>query len=49
MFCCPKVSMSELMETLKGKLAIKLSKTYPEFKQKPYCEIIFGLDVTLLQ
>jgi REP element-mobilizing transposase RayT len=36
MFCYPKVSMLELMKTLKGKLAIKLYKTYPELKQKPY-------------
>src|SRR5664279_594190 len=32
----PKVSISELMGTLKGKLAIKLFKSYPELKQKPY-------------
>jgi len=32
----PKVSISELMGTLKGKLAIKLFKTYPKLKQKPY-------------
>jgi len=36
--CCvpPKVSISELMGTLKGKLAIKLFKSYPKLKQKPY-------------
>ena len=32
----PKVSVSELMGTLKGKLAIKLFKSYPKLKQKPY-------------
>jgi putative transposase len=32
----PKVSVSELMGVLKGKLAIKLFKTYPKLKQKPY-------------
>ena len=32
----PKVSVSELMGTLKGKLAIKLFKNYPQFKKKPY-------------
>ena len=32
----PKVSVSVLMGTLKGKLAIKLFKTYPKLKRKPY-------------
>ena len=32
----PKVSISELMGTLKGKLAIKLFKSYPQLKQKLY-------------
>jgi putative transposase len=32
----PKVSVSELMGLLKGKLAIKLFKSYPQLKQKPY-------------
>lgn len=37
----PKVSVSELMAvrrcgTLKGKLAIKLFKSYPQLKKKPY-------------
>ena len=32
----PKVSVSALMGTLKGKLAIKLFKSYPNLKQKPY-------------
>jgi putative transposase len=32
----PKVSVSVLMGVLKGKLAIKLFKTYPKMKQKPY-------------
>jgi putative transposase len=32
----PKISVSTLMGTLKGKLAIKLFKSYPRLKQKPY-------------
>ena len=32
----PKLSVSQLMGTLKGKLAIKLFKSYPELKKKPY-------------
>ena len=32
----PKVSVSEYMGVLKGKIAIKLFKTYPNLKQKPY-------------
>lgn len=32
----PKVSVSEFMGLLKGKLAIKLFKSYPKLKQKPY-------------
>jgi putative transposase len=32
----PKVSVSQLMGILKGKLAIKLFKSYPKMKQKPY-------------
>ena len=32
----PRVSVSELMGTVKGKLAIKLFKSYPKLKQKPY-------------
>lgn len=32
----PKVSVSLLMGTLKGKLAIKLFKSYPQLKKKPY-------------
>ena len=32
----PKVSVSEFMGFLKGKLAIKLFKSYPKMKQKPY-------------
>ena len=38
----PKVSVSVFMGTLKGKLAIKLFKTYPRLKQKPIWGIIFG-------
>ncbi|MEM6298092.1 MAG: IS200/IS605 family transposase [Bacteroidota bacterium] len=32
----PKLSISKLMGTLKGKIAIKLFKSYPSLKQKPY-------------
>lgn len=32
----PKVSVSEPVGTLKGKIAIKLFKTYPQLKLKPY-------------
>ena len=32
----PKVSISKLMGVLKGKLVIKLFKSYPELKKKPY-------------
>jgi putative transposase len=32
----PKVSISKLMGILKGKLAIKLFKSYPKLKEKPY-------------
>jgi len=32
----PKVSISKMMGILKGKLAIKLFKSYPKMKQKPY-------------
>ena len=31
-----KVSVSEMLGTLKGKLAIKIFKSYPKLKQKPY-------------
>jgi putative transposase len=32
----PKVSVSELVGTIKGKVAIKLFKSYPALKKKPY-------------
>ncbi len=32
----PKISISEYMGVLKGKMAIKLFKTYPNLKQKSY-------------
>jgi len=32
----PKVSISYLMGVLKGKIAIKLFKSYPQLKKKPY-------------
>ncbi len=32
----PMVSVSDLLGILKGKLAIKIFKSYPHLKQKPY-------------
>lgn len=32
----PKISVSQLLGVLKGKLAIKLFKSYPALKKKPY-------------
>jgi len=32
----PRVSVSEYMGIIKGKLAIKLFKSYPQLKKKPY-------------
>ena len=32
----PKVSVSKFLGLLKGKLAIKLFKSYPKFRKKPY-------------
>ena len=32
----PKLSISSMMGMLKGKLAIKLFKSYPKLKKKPY-------------
>ena len=32
----PKVSVSQFMGLLKGKLAIKLFRSYPKLRQKPY-------------
>lgn len=32
----PKLSISDFMGVLKGKLAIKLFQSYPEMKRKPY-------------
>jgi putative transposase len=32
----PKLSISELMGILKGKTAIKIFKSYPQLKKKPY-------------
>ena len=34
--CPPKQSISNLMGILKGKTAIKLFKSYPQLKKKPY-------------
>jgi putative transposase len=43
----PKISVSTLMGTLKGKLAVKLFNSYPKLKQKPYGGITFGQEVIL--
>jgi putative transposase len=32
----PRLAMSKLMGTLKGKIAIKLFRSYPNLKKKPY-------------
>ena len=50
----PRVSISELMGTVKGKTAIKIFKSYPALKKKPYwgnhfwsrgyCSSTIGLD-----
>ena len=32
----PKISISQLMGTLKGKTAIKIFKNYPQLRMKPY-------------
>ena len=32
----PKVSVSTYMGTIKGKIAIKMFKSYPKLKKKPY-------------
>jgi len=32
----PKISVSDFMGILKGKTAVKMFKTYPHFKEKPY-------------
>jgi len=32
----PKISISQLMGILKGKIAIKIFKSYPQLKKKPY-------------
>ena len=32
----PKLSISDLVGTIKGKLAIKIFKNYPQLKKKPY-------------
>ncbi|MDP4185400.1 MAG: transposase [Bacteroidota bacterium] len=32
----PKISVSDFMGILRGKLAIRIFKSYPELKQKPY-------------
>ena len=32
----PKISVSEMMGIIKGKTAIKIFKSYPELKKKPY-------------
>jgi len=32
----PRISISEFMGIIKGKLAVKLFKSYPQLKKKPY-------------
>ena len=43
----PKVSVSTYMGTIKGKIAIKMFKTYPMLKKKPYWGTTFGQGDTL--
>jgi len=38
----PRLSISEVMGMLKGKTAIKLFKSFPTLKKKPYWGNIFG-------
>ena len=38
----PRLSISKVIGMLKGKTAIKLFKSYPGLKKKPYWKIIFG-------
>ena len=55
----PRVSVSEFMGTIKGKLAIKLFKSYPQLKKKPYwgnhfwakgyCVDSVGLDADMIR
>jgi putative transposase len=44
----PKVSVSELLGTLKGKLAIKIFKSYRNCNRNPIGEIISGQEDILL-
>ena len=44
----PKISISTMMGVLKGKLAIKLFKSYPNLKQRPYWGNHFGAADILL-
>jgi len=43
----PKISISYWMGVLKGKIAIKLFKSYPKLKKKPYRGNHFGQEVVL--
>ena len=55
----PKVSVSTLMGVLKGKTAIKIFKSYPQLKKKPYwgnhfwargyCSSTIGLDEEMVR
>jgi putative transposase len=55
----PKVSISQLMGTMKGRTAIRVFKQYPYFKQKPYwgnhfwakgyCVDTIGLDPEMIR
>src|SRR5438477_11113079 len=43
----PKVSVSTYMGTIKGKIAIKMFRSYPMLKKSPIGEIIFGQEAIL--
>jgi len=40
----PKISLSEFMGILKGKIAISVFKSYPALKKKPYWGNHFSID-----
>ena len=58
-FVPPKVSISEMMGTLKGRTAIRVFKKFPNLKQKPYwgnhfwapgyCVDTIGLDAEMIR
>ena len=45
----PKISVSDFMGILKGKTAIKLFKSYPNLKKKPYCGNHFWADEEMIR